>query len=219
MKENDKNLIKMLNESIKKSVCALCGSEAYGNGCIYSARGLHLHMDNPSKCGWCGSSTIVGKGCIISPTGFHGVGANLYTSMVSECFITSYLIKKLKTPFNETKAYEYGIISKDGNLIKKPISEEEKKSYTFLDSFVFKVKRYLGNKLDLLKESIYFEASKSCIQENSSVEDFENELKLKKKLNIVSRDFYDVISNAEKENIPTTVIEKSIIECFLNDQY
>ncbi len=219
MDKDSKNLITLLNESIKKSVCSMCGAEAYGKGCIYNARGLHLHMDDPKKCGWCGSSTIVGPGCVYSPTGYHGVGANLYTSMVAECFVTSYLLKKLTTPFSETKAYDCGIISEEGNLIKKPISKEEKNSYTFLDSFIFKIKRYLGNKLDLIKESIYFEASKHAINEKSSVDDFENEIKLKKKLNIVSREFYDIISEAEKANIPTTVIEKSIIECFLNDKY
>lgn len=210
-------LINLLKESTKKSVCSMCNSHSYGTGCIYNARGLHLHLDDPTKCGWCGSNSIMGTGCIYSPTGLHGVGANLYTSMVSECFITSYLIKKLKTPFNETNAFRCGIISEDGNLLKKPTTIEEKKAFTFLDSFTFKLKRYLGDKINLIKESIYLEASKKVIEEKVSVEDFEKELNLKKKLRIISNEFHDIISDAEVNNIPSTIIEKSIIECFVND--
>lgn len=219
MNKEISDMINLIKENTKKSRCSLCNSEAYGKGCIYSARGIHLHMDDPKRCGWCGSQNIVGKGCIFSPTGFHGVGANLYTSMIAETFITSFFIKKLKTPFIETKAFELGLITQKGELVKKPSSKDEKNAYTFIESFIFKLKRYLGEKIDLINDFMYLEASKSTLNESLSVEEFEKELVLKKKLENVSREFYDIIAEAEKQNISSAVIEKNILESFLNDKY
>ena len=128
----------LIKEATKKSKCSLCGSESYGKGCIYSATGLHLHLDDPKKCAWCGSSNTIGKGCPYSPTGFHGVGANLYTSMVAESLLTGFLLRMLHKPFTETTAYNNGIVSESGNLVKTPTTDEEIRSYTPFDSFLFK---------------------------------------------------------------------------------
>lgn len=214
MDTDTRNAILKLTEAAKKSKCNACGSEAYGKGCIYGARGIHLHLDDPTRCSWCGSKTIYGKGCIYSPTGYHGIGANLYTNMPTEAFITSYLIKKLKTSFVDTKAFEMGLISENGTLVRKPQTPEEKAAYTVLDSFVFKIKKFLGAKLDLINETTYFELSKKAINENSSVEEYEKELHLKRKLDNISKQFKDVISEARDNNISEAVIEKTIVDTF-----
>lgn len=217
MDKETENLVQRITEASKKSKCALCGSEAYGRGCIYSATGLHLHIDDPSRCSWRGSRTLHGRGCIYSPTGLHGFGANLYTSMVAESFITSFFLKKLKTSFVDTPAFEKGLINESGKLIKKPKTPDEKSAYTMLDSFVFKLKRFLGDKLDLIKEHLLFEASKQILDENVPVEEFEKELTLKRKLDNISKEFYGAISEAKDDNVSDAVIQKVILESFLHE--
>ena len=53
------------------------------------------------------------------------------------------VLKRLTTPFNETKAFELGLIDKDGKLLKKPKTTDEKKAYTYFDRFIFNMKRLL----------------------------------------------------------------------------
>jgi hypothetical protein len=215
MDEETKLSIQKLKEATQKSKCTLCGAESYGKGCIYSPRGIHLHIDDNTRCSWCGSKTIYGKGCIYSPTGLHGFGANLFTSMISETFISAWFLKKLKTPFIEYKAYEKGLINENGTLIKKPVTKDEKRSYNIVDSFIFKLKRFLGEKIDLINENLFLEATNNTINENVSVEDFEKELKLKRKLDLLAKDFNSTIIEARINNLPEETIEKIILESFL----
>jgi hypothetical protein len=53
------------------------------------------------------------------------------------------VLKRLTTPFDETKAFELGLIDKDGKLLKKPKTTDEKKAYTYFDRFIFNMKRLL----------------------------------------------------------------------------
>ena len=60
--------------------------------------------------------------------------------------ITYRVIKLLVTPFEKQEAFKYGIIDKDGNVLKKYTSLQksaEKKAYTQLHRFVFNLKRIL----------------------------------------------------------------------------
>lgn len=214
MNDEIKESIQRLTEATKKSKCSLCGGESYGRGCIYGARGIHLHLDDPTKCSWCGSKNIYGKGCIHSPTGYHGFGSNLYTSMIPESFITAWFIKKLKTPFIETKAFENGIINENGVLIKKPKTDAEKKSYSIIDSFIFKIKRFLGEKIDFINESIFLEMSNKTLNENYSVDLYEKELKLKSKLDFLAKEFNFELQNARENNLSEEIIEKCVLESF-----
>ena len=53
----------------------------------------------------------------------------------------------LVTPFDRQPAFKYGIIDKDGNVLKKYNTikgTEEKRSYTILHRFVFNLKRILA---------------------------------------------------------------------------
>ncbi len=54
------------------------------------------------------------------------------------------ILKRLVTPFKDTKAYELGIIDNEGKLIKKPKDREEKKAYSVFDRFIFNLKRMLN---------------------------------------------------------------------------
>ena len=61
--------------------------------------------------------------------------------------ITYRVIKLLVTPFEKQDAFKYGIIDKNGKVLKKYRTLKttaEKKSYTILHRFVFNLKRILG---------------------------------------------------------------------------
>ena len=94
--------------------------------------------------------------------------------------ITYRVIKLLVTPFEKQEAFKYGIIDKDGNVLKKYTSLQksaEKKAYTQLHRFVFNLKRILkkvglGGRLGsfavalglLLKENKEYEKHKLLIE-------------------------------------------------------
>ena len=61
--------------------------------------------------------------------------------------ITYRVIKLLATPFERQEAFKYGIIDKDGKVLRKfrtLKTTAEKKSYTMLHRFVFNLKRILA---------------------------------------------------------------------------
>ena len=63
-----------------------------------------------------------------------------------DLLITYRVIKLLVTPFEKTKAFEYGIIDKTGKVLRKARSlktGKEKTAYTLLHRFVFNLKRLI----------------------------------------------------------------------------
>jgi len=61
--------------------------------------------------------------------------------------ITYRVVKLLATPFEKQEAFKYGIIDKDGKVLRKFRTLKgiaEKKSYTILHRFVFNLKRILS---------------------------------------------------------------------------
>lgn len=68
-------------------------------------------------------------------------------SKVIDNLIAFRIIYMLVTPFDQTDAFKYGIIDKDGNALKKTRelkTTEEKESYNQLTKLVFSLKRILG---------------------------------------------------------------------------
>ncbi len=64
-----------------------------------------------------------------------------------DMLITYRLLRILTTPFNKQDAFKYGIVDKDGKVLRKYSSlskPEEKKSYTWLHRFCFNLKRIMG---------------------------------------------------------------------------
>ena len=64
-----------------------------------------------------------------------------------DLLIAYRVIKMLVTPFEKQPAFKYGIIDKDGKVLKKYKSitgSQEKRSYTVLLRFVFNLKRILA---------------------------------------------------------------------------
>ena len=94
--------------------------------------------------------------------------------------ITYRVIKLLVTPFTKQEAFKFGIIDKDGNVLRKNKSlktRAEKKSYTILHRFIFNLKRILqkvglGGRLGtfaialatLIRENKEFEQHQSLIE-------------------------------------------------------
>jgi hypothetical protein len=62
---------------------------------------------------------------------------------VADTYMIYHVLKRLTTPFEETKAFELGLIDKNGKLIKKAKSREEKAAMTYFDRFIFNLKRLL----------------------------------------------------------------------------
>jgi len=97
-----------------------------------------------------------------------------------DLIITYRVVKLLATPFEKQEAFKYGIIDKDGKVLRKfrtLKTTAEKKSYTMLHRFVFNLKRILqkaglGGRLGtfavalalLLKEDKRYEEHKSLIE-------------------------------------------------------
>ena len=64
-----------------------------------------------------------------------------------DLLITYRIIKLLVTPFEKQDAYKYGIIDKDGKVLRKAKTlktAQEKDSYTLLHRFVFNLKRLIN---------------------------------------------------------------------------
>ena len=68
-------------------------------------------------------------------------------SRTGDLFYAFRFLKLLVTPFEKTKAFELGIIDKDGTVIKKAserTTPEEKSAYTVFHRLVFNLKRLIG---------------------------------------------------------------------------
>ena len=67
-------------------------------------------------------------------------------SRAIDALISYRIIKLLVTPFDRQEAFKYGIIDKDGKVLRKYKTlqkPEEKRAYTVLHRFVFNLKRIL----------------------------------------------------------------------------
>ena len=68
-------------------------------------------------------------------------------SRTGDLFYAFRFLKLLVTPFEKTKAFELGIIDKNGAILKKRVdrqSPEEKSAYTVFHRLVFNLKRLIG---------------------------------------------------------------------------
>lgn len=61
-----------------------------------------------------------------------------------DMYVLYQLVKRIGTPFEETQAFKLGLLDKDGKRLKKATTPEEKKAMTYLDRFVFNIKRLLA---------------------------------------------------------------------------
>ena len=139
--------------------------------------------------------------------------ANNPTLNLNEAFLTAYMMKKLAEPFKNTDAFKLGIIDTNGNLIRKPVTLEEKLSYTSIDSYLTKVKKMLGSKTDLLNHNIYLE--KVTDASKLPIELYEKELAFKHELSVIAKHFKQCLQDANSQHLPTELIEKIVLESFM----
>jgi len=65
-------------------------------------------------------------------------------SQAVDLYIVYEIIRRLSTPFDETKAFELGLIDGKGKKLKSARSTEEKKAMTVFDRLIFNLKRLLS---------------------------------------------------------------------------
>ena len=143
-------------------------------------------------------------------------------SRAIDALISYRIIKLLVTPFDRQEAFKYGIIDKDGKVLKKAKTlktERERKSYTVLHRFVFNLKRILkrvglGSRIGsfavalalLIKENKEYEQHKLIIE--SAIVTY-----------LKQTDQYTDLLNEEGE-VPTFEPEQEIFcNCFGIDVY
>lgn len=86
-----------------------------------------------------------------------------------DIYYTFRFLRQLVTPWNETKAYQLGLIDADGKLIRKPNTGEEKDAYTLFFRLVYNIKRLL-NKVPLGKTKLAsYIAALWLIKENTKM--------------------------------------------------
>ena len=61
-----------------------------------------------------------------------------------DIFVLYKIIKGLVTPFDETPAFELGLIDKDGKRLRKAKTKEEKTAMGYFERFTFNLKRLLA---------------------------------------------------------------------------
>lgn len=150
-----------------------------------------------SKCMLCGNDNKTEK---------------LDEKFLSETFLMAYVISMLTKPITEMNAYKHELINEDGRILKKPETIAEKNSLTPIDNYVLNMKKLLGNKLDLLNNGLYLEKIISANKVESV--DYRDELELKKELKISIKRFMESLDLAKHKNIPTTLVEKLILDTF-----
>ena len=143
-------------------------------------------------------------------------------SRAIDLVITYRVVKLLVTPFEKQDAFKYGIIDKDGKVLRKfkTISRPaEKRSYTILHRFVFNLKRLLqkaglGGRLGtfavalavLLREDKSYEKHKALIE--SAIVTYLKD----------TEQFIDLLK--EEGNVPDYIVnEEPAYTCFGIDVY
>lgn len=200
--------------------CIYCGSDNYGTGCIYGPKGRHVHANNGGrKCIYCGSSNI-GTGCVHNPFGNTHVRGIDYNAMIKETIengITlGYLLRRLCMPIEEWNAYKIGLIDKNGTIIRKPTTIEERALLSKSDIYVLKLKKLISeSELDILNNSIYLKNDDN-ISVSQLVEHYTLEGETEEKIKEIISSLLETISQANCKGLPLVLIEKIIIKSFLN---
>lgn len=87
-----------------------------------------------------------------------------------DTFVTYRILRMLTTPFEQTDAYNLGIIDKKGNRIKRPSTAEERDAYNLLHRMVFRLKRIINKVPVENKNFLSFAAAITLIRENKYIE-------------------------------------------------
>lgn len=192
-----------------KSRCVYCSSVNYGKGCRFGPHGVHFHPDDSTKCSFCGSPDY-GKGCRVNPTGnlhIHGgVYNNMYKEAVEGFLSSKILLKHLKQDYKSFLCYKLGIINESGEKIRQPQTAEEHASYDSYTKTIFKLKKYIGSKIDLLEAHTSLE--RNLVLQESPTE-YQRILEFQSKIDLIVNELYKTIEEAEEKGISAEKILKA----------
>lgn len=96
----------------------------------------------------------------------------------SDLYFLYTFIKRLSTPFKDTKAFELGIIDNDGKILKKRKeleTEEEKNAYTLMDTFIFNMKKLISKVPFGNTRFASYAAALFMLRENNVIYNLEND--------------------------------------------
>lgn len=86
-----------------------------------------------------------------------------------DIYYTFRFLRQLVTPWNETKAYQLGLIDENGKVLRKAVTPEEKDAYTLFFRLVYNIKRLL-NKVPFGKTKLAsYAAALWLIKENTKM--------------------------------------------------
>ena len=130
---------------------------------------------------------------------------------IGNIYFVYQFLKKLVTPFEKTKAFEMGIIDKDGKILKRRRdleTKEEKTAYTLSDTLIWNLKKILG-KIPLGKSKLAsYAAALWLIKEQDNGKIFVNE----KELEAQFFDYFEKLENDElTESTYDNVSDKMVI--------
>lgn len=89
-------------------------------------------------------------------------------SQAVDLYLVYEFIKRLSTPFEETKAYEMGIIDDEGKVIKKARTREEKEAFTTFDKLIFNLKKLLKKVTGIDRKLTTFAAALFLLKEHEN---------------------------------------------------
>jgi len=143
-------------------------------------------------------------------------------SRAVDLIITYRVVKLLVTPFEKQEAFKFGIIDKDGNVLKKfrkLKTEKERKAYTMLHRFVFNLKRILkrvglGSKL-----ASFAVALGLLIKEDKNYLPYKNLIESAVISYLKETNQYDNLLNEEGEVLTFEPEQQPVYNCFGIDVY
>lgn len=125
-----------------------------------------------------------------------------------DLFLVYQFIKRLSTPFENTKAFELGLIDEKGKRLKKASTREEKDAMTYYDRLIFNLKRLIA-KAGIQSRFVTFAAALFLLKEEQSgvkrdEEVTEKELMLFKEQNMSTiRDLVELTEDAPANAVGT----------------
>jgi hypothetical protein len=92
---------------------------------------------------------------------------------IADVVMTYQFLKRLTTPFEQSHAFKYGIIDKDGHKIKDPKTDKEEESYGYFDRLVFNIKKLIEKMPGGKTKTASYAAALYLIKESANLQDRE----------------------------------------------
>ena len=134
-----------------------------------------------------------------------------------DLLIAYRVIKMLVTPFEKQPAFKYGIIDKDGKVLKKYKSitgSQEKRSYTVLHRFVFNLKRILAKVGIRGKLGSFAVAAALLLKENKRYFQHKEVIESAVITYLKENNLYEEILNESREIPEVNTDDKLFCTCF-----